>query len=290
MSPLPLDDTRESRERALAVVARDGFAWVAPGEWLSADACVADPWGTVERLVGRTPRMVERQPIRPVQGARSVAAGRGAAPLHTDSQAFCGSPPHLQVMACRAPAPSGGASLLVDAFATLERLAAHEPSLFELFVSSPRELRFYFGDFVRPTLHRQGQDLFVTHPPVSRDELGARLARSLPEPVRVPVARGEALLVDNHRMLHGRDAFDGARSFERVLAWLDAPLSPGHSLRARLGMARAEPVEIAPREAALAALLRGVPPGVVSARHGVSEPELYALRTAAFDAARGTSR
>ncbi|MCC6645837.1 MAG: TauD/TfdA family dioxygenase [Polyangiaceae bacterium] len=286
MTRLCLDDPEVGRAAALAELARAGFVVVAAGAtWLEADACARDPWAVVERLVGRAPRMVERQPIRPVPGARSVAASDGDAPLHTDSQPFRGLPAHLQVMACRAPAAEGGESLLVDAFDLCEQLAARDPGLLSALSTTPRRHSFYFGAETRPTLCRSGAELYVTHQPVARDDLGVRLARALPPPLRVGVARGEVLLVDNHRMLHGRDAFQGARSFERVLAWLDAPLSPAHPLRARVGLGEVAPCAVDPRERALAALLRGVPPGIVAAQTGVPEPELYALRTAAFDAA-----
>lgn len=310
MAALPLGDACD-RDAVLAAVARDGFALVAPRvPWLSADACAANPWGTVERLTGREPRMAERQPIRPVPGARSFAAGSGDAPLHTDSQPFRGLPPHLQVMACREPAARGGTSLLLDAFASCALLAERDPALFSDLVRTPRRLRFYFGELVRPTLSVAGDELFVTHPPVARDELGARFAKALPSPIRVRVSRGEVLVVDNHRMLHGRAAFrDGARSFVRVLAWLSSPLgdhprlralasqelSPrrvDHSasalrVRARFGVEEVARGEAARRLKVVFEMLRGVPPGVLAGREGVAEAELYAWRDAAIAAAAG---
>ena len=217
MSTLSFDDTDRARAALRQRVADVGFAVLAPAPSLAAERVRLDPWGVTESLFDAPVCMVERQPIRPVPGATSFAAGSGDAPLHTDSQPFDGVPAHVQVMACRAPAARGGASLLVDGFALAEAIAARDPALFSELLSVRRTARFYFGTFVVPTLSIVGGDLFITHPPVSRDPIGERLSRAMPPPLRVALREGETLVVDNHRMLHGRRAIggEGDRYLER---------------------------------------------------------------------------
>lgn len=288
MSALPFDGSAPARDAALAALQRDGFALLAPSvPWLRAESVALDPWRAVEGLAGAPARHLERQPLRPVPGARSFAAGKGPAPLHTDSQPLDGVPAHLQVMACQRDAPEGGESLLLDGFALCERLAQGAPSLFARLVQEPRELRFYFGVFRTTTLARAGAELFLTHPPRAEDPLARALEPYLAAPLRLRVREGEVLLVDNHRMLHGRTAFsDERRHFERVLAWLELPLCREHPLRARLALAPPTRRALEKEEAAVLALLRGVPPGVVSARFQLDEEALYALRQAALEGLR----
>ena len=82
---------------------------------------------------------------------------------------------------------------------------------------------------------------------------------------------GETLVVDNHRMLHGRNAFEGdVRDLVRVLAWLP-PVA-----RSRLD--------------AVLELLTGAAPAVVARREGISEAELYRWREDALGAARDRLR
>ena len=69
-----------------------------------------EPWAFVHDLLGIRPEMVERQPIRPIAGARSFAGTSVFTPFHTDSQDFLGAPPALQIMVCRGAAPNGGAT------------------------------------------------------------------------------------------------------------------------------------------------------------------------------------
>jgi hypothetical protein len=121
---------------------------------------------------------------------------------------------------------------------------------------------------------------------------------------RVKPAAGEVLVVDNHRMLHGRTAFaDPARKFTRILAWLEVPLASPERLRdlARRALQRWEhdlperarrqlgllPLDAggAKRRRIVLEMLRGVPPGVLARRNGVDEAELYAWRDRALAAA-----
>lgn len=230
------------------------------------------PWDLVYELVGRRPEMVERQAIRPVAAPKSFAGSARFTPFHTDSQDFLGAPPGLQVMVCRRAAASGGETRLLDGWALLDRLARTDPPLHDALTRTPRLHRFYFGDVTRPTVADVGGHFAWTHSPMpATDAIGTALAREIErEPViEVAVQAGETLLVDNHRMLHGRNAFIGTdREFVRVLAWFPRPPSSLGRLSVVLEM------------------LTGVAPSRLAAREGVDEATLYAWRNRALSAAK----
>jgi gamma-butyrobetaine dioxygenase len=229
-----------------------------------------EPWAFVQELVGIRPEMVERQPIRAVARAKSFAGSAVFTPFHTDSQDFFGAPPGLQIMVCRHAAASGGQTRLLDGWALLDRLERTDRGLHDALVSTPRLHRFYFGDVTRPTVAETRGHLVWTHSPIpATDPIGVALAREMDgEPVIELVVRaGETLVVDNHRMLHGRNAFAGMeRDFVRVLAWFG---EPGLG---RLGV--------------VLEMLAGVPPSRLAAREGIGEAELYEWRNRALSAAK----
>jgi hypothetical protein len=227
-----------------------------------------DAWAYVHELVGERPEMVERQPIRPV-GGRSFASSSAFTPFHTDSQDYRGGSPGLQVMVCRRAARAGGETRLVDGWALIDRIARTDPALHEALTRTPRRHRFYFGDVIAPSVcERRGQRAWTHSPMPPGDAIGVALARELDrEPViEVAVATGEVLVVDNHRMLHGRAAFDDReRDFVRFLAWM-----PARTCR---------------ELAVVIEMMTGVPPARLAEREGVTEAELYRWRTLAMDAA-----
>jgi hypothetical protein len=97
--------------------------------------------------------------------------------------------------------------------------------------------------------------------------LGGAAFSSAFEHLEHAVRTGETLVVDNHRMLHGREAFDDpTRDFTRLLAWM-----PADPKRHRLDV--------------VLELLTGVPPAKLAAREGITEAELYAWRSRALAAA-----
>ena len=204
--------------------ARQGFAVVRPAAELSPEEAARAPWLFAERLLGERPRLVERQPIKAIPGGRSFASSAGPAPLHTDSQSFAGTPPAVQVMACVRPADRGGESVLVDAWALLDRIAASDPDLYRLLFEAPRRIPFVFGDVFGPTVALRGGAFVFTQAPVAPpgDPVAARLAPWIDAAPRIEraVSAGEILVVDNHRMLHGRRPFaDPAREHVRLLVW-----------------------------------------------------------------------
>lgn len=271
----------------------------------------SDPWGFATRLWGAPVHMAEAQPIRPVPHGRSFASTDRETPLHTDSQSHLDAPPNLQIMVCEHSAREGGETVLVDGWALLDRIGRDDPALFADLFDVPRCIPFVFGDVLGPTVSLRGGALVITHSPMPlpADPIARRLQPRIDAAPRIVVkpAAGEVLVVDNHRMLHGRRAFtDPARSFLRVLAWV-APTVEGPAelvqrarrsaaeLRRRLpgaseatlrtlGLAEAaEPASA--RLALVVEMLRGRPPGVLAGRAKIPEPELYRLRNAAVRAA-----
>lgn len=302
-SQLALDAA--GRARLASELRQNGFALVRPPDELGAAAAAQRPWECVAQLLGEPALLVERQPIAPVSWGRSFASTAVTTPLHTDSQLFAGVPPQLQLMFCERAASEGGETLLLDTHRLLERLELGDPELLGRLFTETRRIPFVFGDVLGPTVSWRGGCLVFTHSPMpATDELGRRLAERLADaPVtQLAVQTGELLLVDNHRMLHGRTAFTGSeRSFTRVLAWLERPFSEhqrfvpiaereaeraaaklAESERRSRGLAAPTPSETTRRRLIVLEMLRGVPPGVLAARHGVAEPTLYGWRDAAL--------
>lgn len=294
--------TLDSLRRSLA---ERGFARArVPGLLARAER---DPWAVAGVLSCELAVMVESHPISPIPEGRSFASNRAETPLHTDSQSHRGVPPYLQIMLCDRPARRGGETTLVDTWALLEQIAVSEPELFESLLTCPRRIPFVFGDVVGPTIALRGEALVFTHSPMpARDEIGRRLAPWIAKAPRIElaIATDEVLLVDNHRMLHGRHAFAGdRRRFLRLLVWTHAPSSapdwlqnPARAVRERLALATSQlPPEL--RERLLGPdpttvpdfrlefvleLLRGASPGMLARRRHIPEPALYRWRDAAL--------
>lgn len=252
------------------------------------------PWDVAHAIAARLGAevlTVERQPIRAVEGGRSFASSDGPAPLHTDSQLLHGRPPHLQVLCCLRAAQRGGESLIADGRALCADIAARDAALHDALYRSPRSFPFVFGDFVATTIAAVDDDVFFTHSPRGNDPIGVAVEQHL---ARVPRARialrpGDALLVDNHRMLHGRTAFDDrTRELQRLLVWLRAPLGRDDRLeRARRQGRAPRRAGVDPsiagvrqdlRRSLVSELRRGVPPGVLARVHGLPEAWLYVFR------------
>ncbi|MCU0654484.1 MAG: TauD/TfdA family dioxygenase [Polyangiaceae bacterium] len=293
-------------------LARYGCALLSPSSSWRVEDASRDPWGQAEKLLGVRPRMVERQPIKAVEGGRSFASTNRFTPLHSDSQLYEGGPPDLQIMACLHADERTGESLLLDTWPLLDAIEQEDPALHEALLRSPRRHPFVFGELTGPTVALRGGALAFTHSPRSHeDPVGQRLAPWMERfpPLRQPVRTGETLLVDNRRLLHGRMAFlDPRREFTRLLVWLPGALGRhprrealARTVAAETASAMADLTPLERGRAGLSvendpgaeeklqvvlAMLRGAPPGGLAARHRIPEPELYAWRDEALRAAR----
>jgi hypothetical protein len=243
----------------------------------------SDPFALARELLGVEPLLVERQPIRPVDGGRSFASTRVDTPLHTDSQLVLGVPAAVQILVCTKPAARGGESVLVDGARLVDRLWG--TPLGDALFDVDRLQRFYFGDVRGPTVALRGGHLAWTLAPGAQDEIGAALLAELTreEPILFALGEGDALVASNHRMLHGRRPFEGERELVRLLVWLEEPLPADarHVARAKV-VAPALPPEPVRRLRAVLGILRGVPPAKAASEARVDEATLYAWRDAFF--------
>jgi len=248
------------------------------------DEANRDPWGFAERVLGEPPALVERQPIRPIPDGRSFASGKMATPFHTDSQLALGVPPAIQLMLCVRPAARGGESLFLDTWPLLETVAREDAALHDALFDVPRRLPFLFGDVLGPTVSRRGGHVVFTHSALATDPLAGRLAPFL---ATAPVSEvrpeaGDLLVANNHRLLHGRRAFDDPRrEFVRLLVYTKAPLAVPAELASKARDVEPERTarDLSPRERLVVTeMLRGTPPGLLSHRERVPEADLYRWR------------
>ena len=169
-----------------------------------------------------------------------------ALPLHTDCSGYSW-PPNVMVFHCLANEVAGGASQYVDGVQVITQLRTHAPEALRILTEYDVEFRLW---------SRQA-DTMSQCPPIILDAKGElallRYAnwavqplrtvpfdripawydawRALAERVNAPENRvaircepGDMLLINNHRILHGRDAFDdgqGLRHFQQVYMELD---------------------------------------------------------------------
>ena len=255
---------------------------------------LAAPWQLAARLAGEPVRMVERQVVRAVPGGLTFASSAVHTPLHTDSQLFLGRPADLQVLCCVRPAREGGESTLLDTWRALATPDDDAPSLDEL-TRVVRRFPFVAGPIESPTVARFDDRVAFVHTPrnLPHDPLAERVSRWLERRAieRHRLAAGEALVAHNHRVLHGREAFDDARrELVRLLIWLVTPLPAPAWLERAVEAAptpRTPPIAQG-AERALSLVLRmlsGASPGALAREAGVPEPHLYELRDVALGGA-----
>ncbi|WP_081973631.1 TauD/TfdA family dioxygenase [Kitasatospora phosalacinea] len=163
--------------------------------------------------------------------------GRGALAPHTDcTQAQ--DPPRLLLLACQQEGAVGGSSILVDGRRVLGDVLRLGSEVLAA-LSAPRAAYFggvdgRFGPVLEPLgdgrWHlRHREDALARFSPDAVPHLPALREAVRRNAVTVRLRPGQALLVDNHRVLHGRSAFTGERLMLRALGaaagWLE--LEPG---------------------------------------------------------------
>ena len=151
--------------------------------------------------------------------------------LHTD-QPFLDRPPRYQLLHCMRPAEVGGDSFLADGILGAQALAAEDLGAFRTLrttqVRFHRKQRAFEREVVAPllTLREDGTSLvrcsyFTLAPqrlPFAEVDGFFRayrrymtILRDERHLLRLRLHAGDFLLYDNHRMLHGRSAFQGSR-------------------------------------------------------------------------------
>ena len=218
-----------ARRRWLAQVRRHGFARIA--------GAPAEP-GVAEALVGLFGHVRETNygrvfDVRAEAEAENLAYTALGLQAHTDNP-YRDPPPGLQVLHCLRNAAEGGASILVDGFKIAEALQAEDPRAFGLL--SGRCARFEYagvagvrlrskrpllelgadGELIAVRFNNRSAAALVDMP---YDEMAdyyaayRRMAELVEDPalgVRFQLEPGEAFIVDNLRVLHGREAFSSA--------------------------------------------------------------------------------
>jgi gamma-butyrobetaine dioxygenase len=232
--PVRTDDPAEAREH----LARDG-AVVVTARGVSAEDAVR---AAHEVFAGRVLAIPEAAEVR--SGAVNDRTARRigkeeALPAHTDGFAYGDSYPDQILLLCSQSSPSGGESFLVDCEAVADDLAETPEGarLLELLESVPVDqteegMRRAVSPVVEKTV--AGRRMYRRFPfqrpsadttDADRDAWIVRswwlacLAASADAP-RFKLLAGDALVLDNYRMLHGREPYDDAdRLMWRVWVW-----------------------------------------------------------------------
>ncbi len=151
--------------------------------------------------------------------------GRGALLAHTEGTQ-APEPPRLILLACLQCGQAGGATALVDGRALLSELASLQPAAVTALMA-PRAA--YFGGAagrLAPVLERLPtgrwriqlrQDGLAKFSPAVQPYLPALRSVIRRNTVTVQLEPGQAVILDNHRVLHGRSSFTGDRSLLRAL-------------------------------------------------------------------------
>ena len=232
---------------AAALVARDGAAI------LVGRATDEEGARQVARDVLGDRMMLLADPAAVREGGEKDRSDLGAAdrmPLHVDGFAYGDRHLDALFLLCVSQGNGGGESFLADGYALLDALATTDPELHSFLHESPIDL-------TEPDMQPCISPIVLTGPggrravrrlpfmaPVAdssdpdRDaalierwkDLGRRLSVTVPRFVLTP---GDALCIDNYRVLHGRDPFEGARFLWRIWAWTSdsngVPGGPVHS-------------------------------------------------------------
>ncbi|MFJ7412824.1 TauD/TfdA family dioxygenase [Streptomyces sp. NPDC098077] len=195
--------------------------------------------------------------------AGQAGFGRGELAPHTERSGIP-RPPRLMMLVCLRKADAGGEVLLTDGQAVHEHLSRSAPEALE-YMRRPGTA-FYGGGgghasqiftpllSSRVSLHLRRDQLAQFSPLIQRflpaldEAIAAHQRAFLLEP-------GQGYIVDNHRYLHARAAFEGHRECVRALGEPRFSLLPGFSvggcrLSARLGI---EPVSCRSAQTAKAA-------------------------------------
>jgi alpha-ketoglutarate-dependent taurine dioxygenase len=177
------------------------------------------PYGDFREAIRTLGTTLLRTEVRVRPGSKAMVTSPRSLDLHTDHHAA-----RYIAWYCHSQSDEGGESLLLDARAAFELLAPeHRDRLFNLYLHEhtvfPKDpgtwpfvmydqgrLRFYYS-------------FWLTNPS-DRDDPAYRAFQeaiaSTPR-IELKLRPGDALIIDNHRMLHGRKAIgaDGARYLER---------------------------------------------------------------------------
>jgi len=219
-------------------------------------ACVLAGCGGSREQAAELPKALFGERLRaapePAEVSNRVLSGRGILKdesfrAHTDGHAYGDLFPDYFLLLCSHACASGGGNFLVDGYAVLDGLAADPeqawaPSALEArAVDQTSRLPSITPVVLRAPCGRRALRCRLPGPPtafaaqrVAADsddpDRDAAMLRAYHEAVeraaaaapRVFLRPGDALVVDNYRMFHGRDAYsDEGRLLWRVWVWTD---------------------------------------------------------------------
>ena len=219
---------RESLARDGAIVgrARPGFTTSPDHTERLVDQIAGAGLGVIETHFGRVEDL--RTDNTTNQNTDQLGYTDSAIGLHTD-QPFLDHPPRYQLLHCVRPAERGGASSLADADGIARHLAAHDAPTLARLETTPvrfhRKQKAFERLVVSPILARHGERYqarlspFTMAPhrvPFAEMEAWYRayarfVSLANTRAMRFTLGEGDVILYDNHRMLHGRTGFRGAR-------------------------------------------------------------------------------
>ena len=173
--------------------------------------------------------------VRAVDNPNNLAYSPISLGVHTDNP-YRNPVPGFQVLHCLEPSAEGGESIFVDGFRVAQELKAEDPDAFRLLASTPVTFTFRDEDAEltaeRPILqlgyrgeleaiHYNNRALAPLRIPANQLPEFYRAYRAFARLLRDPrfelhrkLEAGELVVFDNHRILHGRAAFRGARLLE----------------------------------------------------------------------------
>lgn len=231
---------------AAALMARDGAA-VLVGRATDEAAAQSVAYDVLGERV-----LVVAEPALVREGGdkdRLVVGSDKALPLHSDGFAYGDRHCDYIFLLCIEQGSSGGASYLADAVAMLDLLRHEDPALASFLTEVPVDLTEPdMRPACSPVFLRVGERLAARVTPFmapAPDDVTAGRTTVLlerwqeltwavsDEVKRFSLAPGEALCVDNYRVLHGRDPYEGNRAMWRIWAWTvdgnGLPEGPLHS-------------------------------------------------------------
>ena len=176
--------------------------------------------------------------LTPGSCVRTLGNTTRLVPPHTD-EAFRYTPPGINVLGCVKPAAEGGDSILVDGFYLADTLRRSFPEAFDLLAGAAQSFhRFHPGELDQRARQRvfalddRGEVAGVrvhtrSAGPLDIDadmvedyyEAYRRLCQLMIMPenqVQFRLESGDAVLFDNHRVLHARQHFTGQNRFLQI--------------------------------------------------------------------------
>lgn len=155
------------------------------------------------------PRIMDVKPQEGFQPASS--GGKGYFDFHTDVT-FHDSPPELFGLLCLQDDEIGGDSILADGYEVVNELADDNEALRNTLVNFPPPSHVKSGYIKQPILSRDTKrptirfrsDLIETSSDEQRRLIDRFAERVKANSRTLHLSKGELLVVDNHRMLHGR--------------------------------------------------------------------------------------